>query len=418
MRIAAARAAMHKPEESIDVGEPARVVVVEPAMPSVDEDVPRGVRIAAAWAWRVLVLATVGYLLFRAFGILKLVMIPMVISLLLTALLAPGVGWLRRLGVPRVLSVVLVLVTGLASVSLTLTFVIRKFIAGLPDLTRQVTAGIDQIRAYLVSYFSLSQAEIDRAFQQITKALTQDQGSLTTGALDTATTVFHILAGFFLTLFTTFFLLKDGRRIWYFLVQLLPRGARQPLNEAGEQAWRTLIAYVRATVLVAFVDATGIGLALAILGVPLALPLSALVFLGAFIPVVGATLSGAVAVLVALVTKGPVVALLVLAAVIAVQQLEGHVLQPLLLGRAVALHPLGVIVALAGGVVLGGIIGALIAVPLVAVLNTGIRALVAYHDRVPNVSSAPPPVPPILMPPEPPLARRAKRTKIRGRAQP
>jgi len=129
-------------------------------------------------------------------------------------------------------------------------------------------------------------------------------------------------------------------------------------------------------VLVAFVDAAGIGLAVYFIGVPLALPLGALVFLGAFIPVVGATLSGAVAVLVALVAKGPVAALLVLAAVIAVQQLEGHILQPLLLGRAVALHPLGVIVALAAGVVLAGITGALVAVPLVAVVNTGVRYLV------------------------------------------
>jgi putative heme transporter len=160
----------------------------------------------------------------------------------------------------------------------------------------------------------------------------------------------------------------------------LPAAAREPMARAGQQSWLTLVAYVKATVLVAFIDAVGIGLALLILRVPFALPLAALVFLSSFIPIVGATVSGAVAVLVALVTRGPLVALLVLIAVVLVQQLEGHVLQPLIMGRAVSIHPLAVIVAIATGVVLAGIIGALVAVPVVAVLNTGIRHLI--HRRV------------------------------------
>jgi predicted PurR-regulated permease PerM len=296
-------------------------------------------------------------------------------------MLSPGVGWLRRRGVPKTLAVVMVMITGLASVAGVLTIVIQAFVAGLPDLTTQVQAGINQIRDWLVNAFSLSQNQIDSAVKQLTDALTNNQSSLTNGFLNTATTVFHVIAGFFLVLFSTFFFLKDGRLIWAFLVNLLPRPARQPVSEAGEHSWHTLISYVRATVLVAFVDALGIGLSLVAIRVPLALPLAALVFLGAFIPVVGATLSGAVAVLVALVTTGPVAALIVLIAVIAVQQLEGHVLQPLLLGRAVALHPLGVIIALSAGVVIGGVIGALIAVPVVAVLNTAIRYLVEYRGR-------------------------------------
>jgi predicted PurR-regulated permease PerM len=161
----------------------------------------------------------------------------------------------------------------------------------------------------------------------------------------------------------------------------LPSVARGPLGAAGEAGWATLVSYVRATVLVAFIDALGIGLALTFLRVQLAFPLAALVFLAAFVPIVGATVSGAVAVLVALVTKGWVTALLVLAAVILIQQLEGHILQPLIMGRAVAIHPLAVIVAIATGLVLAGIIGALIAVPLVAVLNTGIRRLISHHHR-------------------------------------
>jgi predicted PurR-regulated permease PerM len=181
-----------------------------------------------------------------------------------------------------------------------------------------------------------------------------------------------------LILFITFFFLRDGLQLWRFATTLLPRKARRPVMEAGQAAWLTLIAYIRATVIVAFIDAIGIGLALVLLGVDFAVVLAALVFLSSFVPIVGATVSGAVAVLVALVDEGLVTALIVLAAVIFVQQLEGHVLQPLIMGKAVSIHPLAVIVALAAGVVLAGIIGALVAVPIVAVLNTAIRHL---HQR-------------------------------------
>jgi len=167
-------------------------------------------------------------------------------------------------------------------------------------------------------------------------------------------------------------------------VGLLPRAAREPMANAAEASWRSLTAYVRATVLVAFIDALGIGIGLFIMRIDLAFPLATLVFLGAFIPIVGATLSGTVAVLVALVTKGPGWALAVLLLVIGVQQLEGHVLQPLIMGRAVALHPLAVIAAIATGGVLAGIIGALVAVPIVAVLNTGVRHLLAHRAGLPD----------------------------------
>ena len=151
----------------------------------------------------------------------------------------------------------------------------------------------------------------------------------------------------------------------------------------GARRWSTLGAYVRATVLVAFIDAVGIGIALVVLDIPFPFPLAALVFLGAFVPIVGAGISGTVAVLVALVDQGWVIALIVLGAVILVQQVEGHVLQPLIMGRAVAIHPLAVIVGIASGVVLAGIIGALVAVPLIAVLNTGLRRLSRRRPEVP-----------------------------------
>jgi len=176
-------------------------------------------------------------------------------------------------------------------------------------------------------------------------------------------------------LFTTYFLLCQGDQIWAWIVRLFPRAAREHVDGSGRAAWVSLTAFVRATVVVAFVDAVGITVIALVLKVPLAVPIGVLVFLGSFVPVIGATVSGSVAVLVALVAHGPLIALFMLIGVVAVQQLEAHVLQPFLLGRAVKLHPLAVILAVAAGVVAAGIVGALVAVPLAAMLNTIVKYL-------------------------------------------
>jgi predicted PurR-regulated permease PerM len=254
-------------------------------------------------------------------------------------------------------------------------------------LVAKSTDGIRQIQSWLqTGPLHLSNQQLTGTADAAQQWLNAHRDVLAGGALSTAGTAVEMLASAFLVLFATFFFLRDGARIWRFLVGLLPRAAREPMARAGEQSWLTLAAYVRATVLVAFIDAVGIGLALVIFRVPFALPLAALVFLSSFVPVVGATVSGAVAVLVALVTRGALIALVILIAVVMVQQLEGHVLQPLIMGRAVALHPLAVIVAIATGVVLAGIVGALVAVPIVAVLNTGVRHLI-YRRVEPSPDS-------------------------------
>jgi predicted PurR-regulated permease PerM len=349
-----------------------------------DADVPRGLRIAAAWAWRLLVLGVVGYFLLHVVALLKHVIVPLAIALLLSALLTPAVIALRRLNVPRSLATALVLVGGLAAVVGTLTLVVNQFVAGVPDLADNAREGIGRIQSWLeTGPLHLSDSQLETAVDTATNWVKQNRDTLTTGALSTASGVFDVLAGLFLVLFATFFFLRDGERIWRAVVSVLPRAARAPVAAAGEASWITLVAYVRATVLVAFIDAVGIGIACAVLDVPFAFSLAALVFLASFVPIVGATLSGAVAVLVALVAKGPVIALILLAAVIAVQQVEGHVLQPLIMGRAVAIHPLVVIVAIATGVVLAGIVGALVSVPIVAVLNTAIRRIVTHRPEPP-----------------------------------
>ena len=352
-----------------------------------DADVPHGLRIAAAWSWRLIAIGVVGWALLRVIGTIKFVIIPLIVALLLSALLAPAVKWLLRAKFPRSLATALVLVAGLAAVVGTLTLVVNEFINGAPDLADNAGRGITQIQDWLRDGpLHLSDNQVSDYIAQAQQWLNDNRDRLTSQGLSTAGTVAEVLTGAILVLFSLFFFLRDGRRIWRFIVRLFPVAARWRVDDAGQASWATLGAYVRATVLVAFIDAVGIGIFLVIFRVQFAFALAALVFLGAFIPIVGATLSGAVAVLVALVDRGPVIALIILGVVIGVQQLEGHVLQPLIMGRAVAIHPLVVIIAIASGVVLAGIVGALVSVPLVAVLNTAIRRL--------NKRRATPEVPP------------------------
>jgi predicted PurR-regulated permease PerM len=341
-----------------------------------DADVPYSLRISAAWSWRLLVLAIAIYGVVRVVGILRFVMIPLAIALLLTAFLSPAVGWLLRARFHRTFAVVMVMVCGLAAVGGTLTLVVNEFVTGAPQLSNDAGKGVRQIQDWLrTGPLHLSDAQLNRYIDEAQSWITDNSSRFTSGALATAATVAEVLTGAVLVLFSTFFFLRDGRKIWRFIVRLFPIGARWRIDDAGQASWSALGNYVRATVLVAFIDALGIGIALVIFRIPFSFALAALVFLGAFIPIVGAALSGAVAVLVALVAQGPIVALIILGAVIGVQQLEGHVLQPLIMGRAVALHPLAIIVGIGSGVVIAGIVGALVAVPLIAELNTAVRRL-------------------------------------------
>ncbi|MGY1632762.1 AI-2E family transporter [Geodermatophilus sp. SYSU D01186] len=345
-----------------------------------DAVVPTGLRIAAAWSWRLIVVIAGIYVLLYAAAYVAVVVVPVFVALLLSALLQPGAAALVRHGWPRSLAALTMLIVGLAVVAGIITLVVERFTAGFSDLADQVNQGLTQVRDFVVDSFPVSQRQIDEALTAAQDALVANQDTLTSGALTTAATVGEVFTGIVLALFTLFFFLKDGRSIWLWLIGLCPADARAYVDEAARRSWRTLISYVRATVAVALVDALGIGIGLAILGVPLVIPLAALVFLGAFIPIIGSFLAGSVAVLVALVSKGPITALIALAIVVAVMQLEGHVLQPLLLGRAVRVHPLAVVLAIAAGLLVAGIFGALIAVPLVACANVAGTYLSRRHD--------------------------------------
>ncbi|MDT5039350.1 MAG: hypothetical protein QOE51_335 [Actinoplanes sp.] len=348
-----------------------------------DAEVPHTLRISAAWAWRLLMVGLLGWVLLWFISIISIVVIPLAIALLLSAFLSPAVGWMRR-KLPPSLATFVVLICGLAAVAGTLTLVINQFIDGLSNLITNAGDGIRQIQDWVkTGPLHLSDDQVNAAIESGQNWINANTSQLTATGFATAATLAELVTGALLVLFATFFFLRDGRKIWRFLVRLFPVNVRWSLADAGDASWATLGAYVRATVLVAFIDAVGIGLFLGIFRVPFPFPLAALVFLGAFIPIVGASVSGAVAVLVALVDKGWVIALIILGAVILVQQLEGHVLQPVIMGRAVAIHPLVVIIGIASGVILAGIIGALVAVPLIAVLNTGVRRLARSRPDIP-----------------------------------
>ncbi len=336
------------------------------------ELVPLGLRAAAAWTWRIVAVAGGIYLLLLLLAQFKVLVVPVLVALLVVALIKPleQVG-VRRLGLRPALASVLTILVVLLVIAGLVGLVGQQVATGFPGLQQQSTQGLDDLRDMLAnSPLHITADQINNLVDQAQKSVSSNSGRLVTGALGVASTAADVGSGLFIALFSTFFFLSTGDQIWGFVVRLFPRGARPRVEGAAVHAWATLTAYVRATVVVAAVDAIGIGVSAAILQVPLAVPIAVLVFLGAFVPIVGAFVTGVVAVLVALVSQGPIVALIMLGAVILVQQVEAHVLQPFLLGRAVEVHPLAVILAIGAGVLVAGIVGALFAVPLVAVGHT------------------------------------------------
>lgn len=340
--------------------------------------VPWGLDLAAAWGWRFLVIVAAGLVLVKTIAFFSVIMLPVAVALLISALVGPLVGWMAKRGFPRALASVLVVLGGIALVGALLTFAGQQVANGATDLADSTVEGLEKIRTWL------KDGPIDASDSQINDWIADAQGAITNQTengeivgrvTSLGTTLSHLFAGFFIVLFSTYFFLADGERIWAWFVRLSPRAARQHVDGSGRVAWISLTQFVRATVLVALVDAVGIAVGAAVLQVPFVLAIGVLVFLGAFIPLVGASVAGTVAVLVALVDQGPITALLMLAVVIGVQQIEGHILQPFLMGRWVSVHPLGVIFALGAGVIVAGVAGALVAVPLAAAANAVVQHL-------------------------------------------
>jgi predicted PurR-regulated permease PerM len=368
----------------------------------VEERVAPGMRIAAAWSWRILVVAALVAFICFLIVQLRLVAIPVAVAILLSALLVPLSHLLQeRLRFPRWLAIATCIVALLAVVGGLITLVVFQVRRGLPDLQAQTLDRFEDLKQILLaSPLHLTEADITRPFEGVLATLQEDPAVLLDQALALGSAGGHILAGALIALFTTVFILIDGRGMWRWFVRLFPQSARAAVVGAGEAGWITLKSFVTVQVLVAAVDAVFIGLGAFILGLvvgtpfPLVIPIAILVFLASFVPVVGAVLSGAIAVFVALVYLGPLPALVMLGIVILVQQVEGHVLQPFLVGHAVKIHPVAIVLAVAVGGFVGGIAGALFAVPLTAVLNVMIGYIARGEWRAnphPTVADVVPP---------------------------
>jgi len=340
------------------------------------EMVSAPVRIAAAWSWRVILVVAaiglVGWLLSKV----STVLIPVAIAALLAGLLTPAVKWLRSKRVPGGLAAAIVEIGLIVLVLGLLTLAGQQMISGFAQLSSSAVGGFQKLTGMLEdSPLNVSTENINQWIGELGNTLQENSQAILSGAVTFGSTAGNILTGIITMLFVLLFFLMQGESIWLFLVKLFPHRARTAVNGAGRKGWLSLAQYVRIQVFVAFVDAVGIGLGAFLLGVPLALPIGVLVFLASFIPIVGAVATGIIAVLVALVANGPGIALAMLGVVLLVQQLESNVLQPLVMGKAVSLHPVAVFLAVAAGAVLYGIVGALFAVPLLAILNTIVRYL-------------------------------------------
>jgi predicted PurR-regulated permease PerM len=335
-----------------------------------DLHVPDLLRYSAAWAWRLILIAAVAYLLFKVAVALRLLVIPLIAATLLTALLQPLTALLRRIGLPPLLATwctVLAMIGFLFGVG---TLIANRIQADYPRLAAETSRTVHQLQVYLAGPpFRLNSAKLDDLFRRLLSYLAAHK-SLVAGTVLTGGKYFiEVLTGLVLTVFITFFLLKDGRKIWSFLISGLRPIAHRRAQRAGEAAWHALVGYIRGTTVVAAIHALVIGMALWLLGVPLLVPLVVMVFIAAYIPLIGILVVGALAILVTLATTGYVAALILLAVFLAENQLESHLLQPLVVGRIVRIHPLAIIVVLAIGGIVAGIPGAIVAVPFAAVVS-------------------------------------------------
>ena len=363
-----ARAGAAHPDEATPAARPpARPALAPRAAP--DAQVPRLLQQAAAWSWRLLLVAIVVYFTFQVALALRLVVLPFIAALLLTALLQPLTARLRLAGMSSLaatwctIGATIVVLAGLGILTA------NRVSADYPELSAEVNHTVKEVQAYLARPpFRINSAKLQHYTSHLGSFLLQHKADIAGGVLTGGKIALELAAGLVLMIFIAFFLLKDGRRIWSFLTSGLQPEARRRADNAGDAAWRALVNYIRGTTVVAAIHAVFIGVALWLIGVPLLVPLVILVFLAAFVPLVGILVVGALAIVVTLATKGWIAAVVLVAVFLLENQIESHLLQPLVVGRLVRLHPLGIILVLAVGGIVAGVPGAIVAVPAAAVI--------------------------------------------------
>lgn len=353
--------------------------------------VPRLLVASSEISWRLLVCIAAGAVFVYAFTRVGFVAFPVLIALLLSTLLVPPARWLQQRGLPPALATTVVFVVSIAAFAGVVTFIGTSVAHESDTLSNQVSEGADELGRQIANLTGIEERDIQEQINTIDDRIRENSDAIRNGAVSGAAAAGQVLAGLALTLVVLFFFVKDGPRLWDWCCRLFPPARRPALEDLGQRTWVSLTAYVRGIVFVAGVDAVGIGLGLFALGVPLATPLAVLTFVLAFVPIVGAIVAGAAAVLVALVTNGVGTAIGVLVIVIVVQQLESNVLYPIIVGRTVALHPIAVLLAVAIGGALYGIIGAALAVPI-ALIVVSVAGVVQQHGSRGEVAVGPPPV--------------------------
>jgi predicted PurR-regulated permease PerM len=353
--------------------------------------VPRWLRTAGGASWRLLAVGALVVAVLYLLSLLRVVVLPVIVAILATTLLHGPVQALRRRGVPPAGAVAAVMAGAALLLAAIVAAIAPSIGSQLNDLGTGVEDGVQKLGRVLADPpFNLSQREISDRIDEGIQRLRENSGPVTHGVQTGAILLGEVLTGLILTVLLTFFFLKDGAEMWRWIGGLMSPPRRARWDEVGARIYVALGGYVRGIALVGLVDALLIGLALLVIGVPLVVPLMVLTFFGAFLPLIGAFLAGLTAVLIALVSNGVVAALLVLGAIVLVQQVEGHLLYPLLMGRTVHLHPAAIILALGVGGVLAGIIGVFLAVPVAGVISV----LLGYVRR------EPPPDSPVLDSPE------------------
>lgn len=352
------------------------------------ETVTWPVRVAAAWAWRLLLLAAVLYVIARIAARFELVVISFVLALFFTAVLHPLEAHLRRvIPKPRSAAAALSLLIGVAIIGAIGWFVAWQISTHSSELGDQINGVVNKTRDWLHGPpFRLNSADLDNIAQRITNAVQDHQGQLLSGAVQTVRTVVEAIGALLLIILSTFFLLRDGAIVWRFVLGFVPRPAQTRVDRAGRAGWHTLGGYMRGQVLIALFHGISVTIVLLVLQVPLAAALGVLIFLGSFVPLIGLTATGALAVAVTLLEHGVTAAIVVTVAIVVLFQLEAHLLQPVIMSRSVEVHPLAIALSVISGSILWGIPGALLAVPFVAFLNSTVRAL-----RIAAESPTPPP---------------------------